>query len=175
MLGGGGSIRVSERRVGGPALRHFSGSAHQGSAGNVGNRTSRHQGIRRGRATRYLVHSDFRRSGFTGALAMGLGEPDDDGERGSRKSDEAGGQGGHRSILGGPRPRWIPYSGRMFPDDVLECFRTVSWGIPQRGGRPAARTRSNSASDLAEASAVASRSGGRFCRPGSSKPWLAPG
>ena len=71
--GGGGSIRVSERRVGGPALQHFSGSAHQGSAGNVGNRTSRHQGIRRSRATRYLVHGDFRRSGFSRSLGYGLG------------------------------------------------------------------------------------------------------
>ena len=111
------------------------------SAGNVGNRTGRRQGVRRGRATGYLVHSDFRRSGLAGTLAAGLamslGKPDDDGERGRRKSNGAGGQGGHRLILGGAAPACEPYSGRMFLDDVLECFRIVSQG------RSALRRREN--------------------------------
>src|SRR5262245_3963645 len=123
----GGTIRVPGRRVGGPALHNTSrGSTHYGRAGTVGNGRGRRQGVRRGRATGYLMHGDFRRSGLAGTLAVGLGEPNDDGERGRRKSNIAGGYGGHRSILGGAAPACEPYSARMFPDDVLECFRTVS-------------------------------------------------
>ena len=170
------AIRVSGGGWGARAS-HFSGSAYEAGAGNVGNRAGGGQGARRGWATHYLMYRDFRRSGLAGTLAVGLamslGEPDDDGERGRRKSNKAGGQGGHRSILGGAAPACEPYSPRVFPDDVLECFRTVSLRIVQRCN--GASSRSNSASELILASAVAARFDGSFCRPGSSKPWVAPG
>ena len=103
----GGTIRVSGgMRVGGTRTsQNFTRSTRR--HGNIGNRTSCHQGIRRGRATCYLMHSVFRRSGLAGPLAPGLGETEDDGERGCRKSDVAGGQGGHfcRSSAGRARMR----------------------------------------------------------------------
>jgi hypothetical protein len=91
--GGGAAIRVSgECGWGDPHFSHFTGSTRHSS---VGNRTGCHQSVRRGRATRYLMHAVFGCSGLAGPLAAGLGESDDDGERGCRKSDVAGGQGGH--------------------------------------------------------------------------------
>ena len=57
---------------------------------------------------------------------LGLSEPDDDGERGCRKSDVAGGQGGHCVDPRRAAPACDPYRDPMFLDDVLECFRIVS-------------------------------------------------
>jgi hypothetical protein len=134
-IGGGAAIRVSgECGWGDPHFSHFTGSTHHSSAGTVGNRTSCHQGIRRGRATRYLMHA-VRRSGLAGPLAAGLGEPDDDGERGCRKSDVAGGQGGHfcRSSAG-PRPHVTHIEAPRFwmmSSNVSGLFR---WGCLQRHG-----------------------------------------
>ncbi len=129
--GGGAAIRVSgECGWGDPHFSHFTGSTHHSSAGTVSNRTSCHQGVRRGRATRYLMHA-VRRSGLAGPLAAGLGEPDDDGERGCRKSDVAGGQGGHfcRSSAG-PRPHVALIEAPRFwmmSSNVSGLFR---WGTP---------------------------------------------
>src|SRR5690349_6867913 len=118
-------------RVGGnPHFSHFTGSTHHSSAGSTGNRTGCYQGVRWSGATCYLMHARFRRSGLAGPLAVGLGESDDDGERGCRKSDVAGGQGGHWSILRGAAPACDPYREPTFLDDVLKCFRIVSLGIP---------------------------------------------
>jgi hypothetical protein len=155
-----------------PALLTLSTASTRHSS--VGNRTGCHQSVRRGRATRYLMHAVFGCSGLAGPLAAGLGESDDDGERGCRKSDVAGGQGGHCVDPRRAAPACDPYRDPMFLDDVLECFRIVSLG-PQRRGGSGPRIRSNSASELARASALALRFADTFCRPGSSKPWLAPG
>src|SRR5215813_3863196 len=105
-IGGAGSGSPGNAGGGNPHVsRTFTRSTHHSSAGSVGNRTGCHQGVRWGRATCYLMHAVFLRTGLAGPLAASLGEPDDDGERGCRKSDIAGGQGGHvgRSSAGRAR------------------------------------------------------------------------
>ena len=123
-IGGGAAIRVSgECGWGDPHLQTLTRSTHHSS---VGNRTGCHQGVRWGCATCYLMHAVFLRSGLAGPLAPGLGETNDDGERGGRKSDVAGGQGGHCVEPRRAAPACNPYSDPVFLDDVLECFRIVS-------------------------------------------------
>jgi hypothetical protein len=117
--GWGGDPGLGECGWGDPHFSHFTGSTRHSS---VGNRTGCHQGVRRGRATCYLIHAVFGRSGLAGPLAAGLGESDDDGERGCRKSDVAGGQGGH--LVDPRRGR-----ARMRSSIEIPCFWMMSWNV----------------------------------------------